>query len=63
MLKKQGVNKITIGYTLTGNFVPVPKDILRKASSMGFSKQEQEKKNVKDHTGQDLPIEAIEIDG
>ncbi len=32
---------MTTGYTLIDNYVPVPKDILRKASSMGFSAQEQ----------------------
>jgi hypothetical protein len=29
------------GLTLTNNWVPVPKDILRKSASMGFSAQEQ----------------------
>ena len=29
------------GLTLTDNWVPVPKDILRESASMGFSAQEQ----------------------
>jgi hypothetical protein len=32
---------MTTGYMLDKNWVPVPKDIMRKSASMGFSKQEQ----------------------
>ena len=41
MCGAQGAHNMTTGYTLTGDWVPVPKTILNKAVSMGFSKQEQ----------------------